>query len=74
MTDSSRQYLTTRDYAICSIFAGVIFCFWCGFPYLLDKPTPSWPWAFGSVVLVWGLGFPGDVPSLLPSWMRSAIS
>ena len=58
MTDSSRPVLDDKGLRLfAAIFAGVIFVvFGVVFPYLLDKPTPSWPWALGSVVLVWGLG------------------
>ena len=68
MTDLSRPTLDDKGLRqFAAIFAGVIcIVFGVVFPYLLEKPTPSWPWALGSVVLVWGLGF----PATFRHWMR----
>ena len=72
MTDSSRPVLDDKGLRLfAAIFAGVIFVvFGVVLPYLLDKPTPSWPWALGSVVLVWGLGFPTTFRHFYRLWMR----
>ena len=72
MTDMSRPTLDDKGLRqFAAIFAGVICIVFGGlFPYLLEKPTPSWPWALGSVVLVWGLGFPATFRHFYRLWMR----
>ena len=71
MTDVNRPALDDKGLRqFAAIFAGVIFIvFGVVFPYLLEKPTPSWPWALGSGVLVWGLGFPATFRHFYRLWM-----
>ncbi len=75
MTGVNRPVVDDRGLRqFAAILAGVIFIvFGVLFPYLLETSTPSWPWALGSVVLVWGLSSPATFRHFYRLWMRFGL-
>ena len=44
--------------------------FGLGFPWLLDRPLPWWPWLVAAVFLIWSLAAPTTLNPVYRVWMR----
>ena len=43
------------------------------FPWLFDRPFPSWPWALGAVLVLWALVAPATMKGFYRLWMRFSL-
>ena len=44
--------------------------FGVGFPYILNRPFPIWPWVLGGVLISWGLIAPMSLNAVYQAWMK----
>ncbi len=47
--------------------------FGLGFPWLLDRPWPLWPWVITAVLVVWGIAAPATLNPVYRGWMRFGL-
>jgi len=40
------------------------------FPWVLERPVPTWPWMVGGVLVVWALAAPSTLRVVYRGWMR----
>lgn len=43
------------------------------FPWLLERPTPWWPWLVAGVLVAWALAFPVTLRPVHAGWMRLGL-
>lgn len=43
------------------------------FPWLLERPSPRWPWVIFAVLAVWGLAAPLTLRPVYRGWMRFGL-
>ena len=43
------------------------------FPWLLERPSPYWPWIIAGVLVAWGLAAPGTLRPVYRGWMRFGL-
>lgn len=43
------------------------------FPWLLERPTPLWPWILGGILVLWGLAAPASLQPVYKGWMRFGL-
>ena len=61
-----------RNFALTTggIVAGLFGLF---FPWLLERPIPTWPWVLAAVLIAWGLVAPGTLRPLYRGWMTFGL-
>jgi amino acid transporter len=58
-----RQFGITTGTIVVVLFAGL-------FPWLLERPIPTWPLVIGGVLIVWGLLLPASLGPVYRGWMK----
>jgi hypothetical protein len=43
------------------------------FPWLLERPTPAWPWVIAGVLALWGLSAPTSLRPVYRGWMKFGL-
>jgi hypothetical protein len=43
------------------------------FPWLLERPTPRWPWVITAVLVAWGLVAPTSLRPVYRGWMKFGL-
>jgi len=47
--------------------------FGLGFPWLLDRPLPPWPFVLGAVLALWALVHPRSLEPVYLAWMKLGL-
>ena len=61
-----RQFGLTTGAIIVALFAGF-------FPWLLERPIPTWPLLIGGVLIAWGLVLPASLGPVYRGWMKFGL-
>ena len=69
------QNLSPRELRKFGITTGLIIAvlFGIGFPWILDRPSPWWPWILSGILIVWGLAAPASLGPVYRGWMRFGL-
>lgn len=43
------------------------------FPWLLERPSPRWPWVITAVLVAWGLAAPRSLQPVYRGWMKFGL-
>ena len=61
-----------RDFGIVTgIIVAVLFGLF--FPWLLERPIPTWPWVIAGILALWGVAAPDSLAPVYRYWMKFGL-
>jgi amino acid transporter len=75
MDASNIPELDTKGLREFGITTGAIIgaLFGLAFPYLFDRPWPTWPWVLAGILAVWAVIIPNTLRPVYRGWMRIGL-